>query len=92
MSTEQQTAPGLRKVTTARDVFLEVARHPGVTTVFGNPGSTEETWLREFPGDFRCVLGLQEASVVGMADGYAVLKAFADQLDTPRSYRGGRND
>jgi benzoylformate decarboxylase len=27
--------------------------------------------LKNFPADFRYVLGLQEASVVGMADGYA---------------------
>ena len=27
--------------------------------------------LAEFPDDFRYVLGLQEAAVVGMADGYA---------------------
>jgi benzoylformate decarboxylase len=32
---------------------------------------TEETMLKNFPSDFRYILGLQEASVVGMADGYA---------------------
>ncbi len=42
-----------------------------LTTVFGNPGSTEEPFLTEFPEDFIYVLGLQEASVVAMADGYA---------------------
>src|SRR5829696_8025192 len=40
-------------------------------TVFGNPGSTELPFLRDFPDDFTYVLGLQEAAVVGMADGYA---------------------
>ena len=39
--------------------------------MFGNPGSTELPMLRDFPDDFRYVLGLQEAVVVGMADGYA---------------------
>jgi benzoylformate decarboxylase len=42
-----------------------------MTTVFGNPGSTELPMFREFPSDFRYVLGLQESIVVGMADGYA---------------------
>ena len=39
--------------------------------MFGNPGSTELPMLADFPSDFRYVLGLQEAVVVGMADGYA---------------------
>jgi benzoylformate decarboxylase len=39
--------------------------------VFGNPGSTELPMLADLPDDFRYVLGLQEAVVVGMADGYA---------------------
>ena len=42
-----------------------------MTTIFGNPGSTELPMLADFPDDFRYVLGLQEAVVVGMADGYA---------------------
>jgi benzoylformate decarboxylase len=42
-----------------------------MTTMFGNPGSTELPMLHDFPGDFTYVLGLQEAVVVGMADGYA---------------------
>jgi len=42
-----------------------------MTTMFGNPGSTELPMLRDFPSDFRYVLGLQEAVVVGMADGFA---------------------
>ncbi len=39
--------------------------------MFGNPGSTELPMLADYPSDFRYVLGLQEAVVVGMADGYA---------------------
>jgi benzoylformate decarboxylase len=42
-----------------------------MTSIFGNPGSTELPMFRDFPEDFRYVLGLQEAVVVGMADGYA---------------------
>ncbi len=42
-----------------------------MTTIFGNPGSTELPLFKDFPDDFRYVLGLQESVVVGMADGYA---------------------
>jgi benzoylformate decarboxylase len=42
-----------------------------MTTIFGNPGSTELPMLADFPEDFRYVLGLQEIVAVGMADGYA---------------------
>jgi hypothetical protein len=53
MSTEQQTPTGVRNVTTVRDAFFEVARRLKLTTIFGNPGSTEETWLKDFPDDSR---------------------------------------
>lgn len=56
---------------TVRDASFELLRALGLTTIFGNPGSTEETFLSRFPSDFTFVLGLQEASVVAMADGYA---------------------
>jgi benzoylformate decarboxylase len=58
-------------MTTVRDASYELLRAHGLTTVFGNPGSTELPFLSGFPADFRYVLGLQEAIVVGMADGYA---------------------
>ena len=58
-------------MTTVREVTLDLLRSFGMTTIFGNPGSTEETFLHAFPGDFRYVLALQEAAVVGIADGYA---------------------
>src|SRR5664279_457558 len=54
-----------------RDATFDLFREQGMTTMFGNPGSTELPMLAEFPSDFRYVLGLQEAVVVGMADGYA---------------------
>src|ERR671916_926428 len=56
---------------TVREVTLDLLRELGVTTVFGNPGSTELPFLRDFPEHFTYVLGLQEASVLGMAEGYA---------------------
>jgi benzoylformate decarboxylase len=54
-----------------RDAFIGQLRSFGLTAVFGNPGSTELPMFRDFPDDFRYVLGLQESVVVGMADGYA---------------------
>ena len=58
-------------MTTVREASYDLLRAHGLTTVFGNPGSTELPFLAGFPDDFRYVLGLQEAVVVGMADGYA---------------------
>jgi benzoylformate decarboxylase len=56
---------------TVWDVTYDLLRELGLTTVFGNPGSTEQTFLKNFPDDFTYVLGLQEASVLAMADGFA---------------------
>lgn len=56
---------------TVRDATYDLLRAHGMTTMFGNPGSTELPMLADFPDDFRYVLGLQEAVVVGMADGFA---------------------
>lgn len=61
-------------MTTVREAVIEMLRERGMTTVFGNPGSTELPMLDRFPPDFRYVLGLQEATVVGLADGYAQAK------------------
>lgn len=58
-------------MTSVREVTFELLRERGMTTIFGNPGSTELAMLADFPEDFRYVLGLQEAVAVGMADGYA---------------------
>jgi benzoylformate decarboxylase len=58
-------------MTTVREATFDLFREQGMTTMFGNPGSTELPMLADFPSDFRYVLGLQEAVVVGMADGYA---------------------
>ncbi|HYH54272.1 MAG TPA: benzoylformate decarboxylase [Solirubrobacterales bacterium] len=56
---------------TVREATFDLFRAHGMTTMFGNPGSTELPMLADFPADFRYVLGLQEAVVVGMADGFA---------------------
>ena len=57
--------------TTVRDVTLALLRELRMTTIFGNPGSTELPMFRDFPDDFKYVMGLQESVVLGMADGYA---------------------
>ena len=56
---------------TVQEVTYDLLRALGLTTVFGNPRSTEETFLKNFPDDFTYALGLQEASVLAMADGFA---------------------
>ncbi|WP_203996789.1 thiamine pyrophosphate-binding protein [Virgisporangium aurantiacum] len=55
------------------DALLAILRDEGVRHVFGNPGTTELPLLDALADapDLRYVLGLQEASVVAMADGYA---------------------
>jgi len=37
---------------TVRSVAYGMLRSLGLTAVFGNPGSTEQPFLLEFPGDF----------------------------------------
>src|SRR3954447_26629810 len=61
----------VRFVPNVREAAFDLFRAHGMTTMFGNPGSTELPMLADFPADFRYVLGLQEAVVVGMADGFA---------------------
>ena len=59
------------KALTVWDATYSLLRKLGLTTVFGNPGSTEQPFLKNFPPDFEYVLGLQEATAVAMADGFA---------------------
>ncbi|QDL38819.1 benzoylformate decarboxylase [Rhodoferax sediminis] len=68
--TPSGAAPLLEKVS-VRAAVLDLLRGFNITTMFGNPGSTELPLFLDFPADFRYVLGLQESVVVGMADGYA---------------------
>jgi hypothetical protein len=48
----------------------DLLRSLKLTTFFGNPGSTELTFLKNFPSDFQYILGLQEATAVAMADSH----------------------
>jgi benzoylformate decarboxylase len=59
---------------TVRDAAFDVMRRFGLTTIFGNPGSTEIHFLTDLPSDIDFVLGLHEGSVVGMATGYAIAR------------------
>ena len=58
-------------MTTIRDATFDVLSSHGMRTVFGNPGSNELLFLKDFPEDFRYILGLHEGVVVAMADGYS---------------------
>ena len=57
------------EMTTVWHAFYDLLRSYDMRTIFGNPGSTEQPMLKNFPADFEYILGLQEASVVAMADG-----------------------
>lgn len=59
------------KSVTVKQATLNLLRSLGIDKVFGNPGSTELPFLSDWPADIDYVLALQEASAVGMADGYA---------------------
>lgn len=59
------------KQISVHDVTYDLLRRLGLTAVLGNPGSTEQTFLMDFPEDFTYVQALQEESVVAMADAYA---------------------
>jgi benzoylformate decarboxylase len=56
---------------TVREATLALLRSFKIDRVFGNPGSTELSFLHRWPDDIPYVLALQESSVVAMADGYA---------------------
>jgi benzoylformate decarboxylase len=58
---------------TGRSAFLALLKDEGITHLFGNPGTTELPImhaLKDHP-DLTYVLGLQEAIVVAMADGFS---------------------
>ncbi len=65
------TRPPAGETFTVRHAVIDLLRKLGMTRIFGNPGSTELPLFRDYPEDFSYILGLQEAVVVGMADGYA---------------------
>ncbi|WP_049560395.1 thiamine pyrophosphate-dependent enzyme [Nonomuraea sp. SBT364] len=59
-------------MTTVKDATFDVLRRTGLTTIFGNPGSTEVSLLTGLPDDLTFTLALHEGSVVGMATGWAI--------------------
>ncbi len=77
---EQTSAPGQQRgarvdnAPSVREATFAVMRRLGMTTIFGNPGSTEIKFLTDLPPDIRYVLGLHEGAVVGMASGYAIAR------------------
>src|SRR5918911_3420113 len=54
--------------------FLDLLKQEGVEILFGNPGTTELPLMDAFAteNELRYMLGLQEAAVMAMADGYAL--------------------
>ena len=56
---------------TVQQTTYDILRSNGINIIFGNPGSNELPFLKDFPEDFTYVLGLQEATVLGIADGYS---------------------
>jgi benzoylformate decarboxylase len=67
----REKSKSARAAVSVKDATLDLIRAFGIKKVFGNPGSTELPFLGDWPDDIDYVLGLQEASVIGMADGYA---------------------
>lgn len=67
----KQKKTGGNTTGTVKAATFALLRGFGITKVFGNPGSTELPFMSDWPDDIDYVLGLQEASVIGMADGYA---------------------
>ncbi len=63
----------MRRRASGRDAFLSLLADEGVDHLFGNPGTTELAIMEAVGNrnDIRFVLGLQESSVVAMADGFA---------------------
>jgi benzoylformate decarboxylase len=60
-------------IMTGKRALLELLRQEGVDIIFGNPGTTELPLMDALAAEdrLRYVLGLQEAAVMAMADGYA---------------------
>jgi len=56
-----------------RRAFLQLLADEGLTHLFGNPGTTELPIMEVVPefAQLKFVLGLQEAVVLGMADGFS---------------------
>ena len=77
---------------TVRDAVFDVMRRFGMTTIFGNPGSTEIPFLTGLPPDIHFVLGLHEGSVVGIATGYAVARREPALVNLHTAAGAGQRD
>jgi benzoylformate decarboxylase len=62
-----------RATLSGRAAFLSLLASEGIDVMFGNPGTTELAIMEALgqQSHIKYVLGLQEALVVSMADGYA---------------------
>jgi benzoylformate decarboxylase len=67
----------LPQTATVREVTMNLLRDLGMTTMFGNPGSTELRFLKDWPEDFTYVMGLHESCSVAMADAFAQITGNA---------------
>ena len=65
---DSPAGPSLPILNSVRTETERVMRAFGLTTVFGNPGSTELKFLRDWPADFRYIMALHEGCAVAMAD------------------------
>ena len=63
---EKSAQPTTEQSQTVWAATYDLLRSLKLTTFFGNPGSTELTFLKNFPCDFEYILGLEEASAVAM--------------------------
>src|ERR1700739_823181 len=60
-----------KKALTVYDATYNLLRKLVLTTMFRNPCSTEQHFLKKFPPNFNYLFGPQEATAVSMADGFA---------------------
>jgi hypothetical protein len=77
-------------MSSVHDLTYDLLRRHGITAVFGNPGSNELPFLKDFPSDFRYFLCLHEGVAVGMADGYAQATGIGEGHPTSPAARQGR--
>jgi benzoylformate decarboxylase len=71
------TLEALPQTASVREVTMNLLRDLGMTTMFGNPGSTELRFLKDWPEDFTYVMGLHESCSVAMADAFAQITGSA---------------
>src|SRR5215468_3397940 len=72
-TTDPQPWENVLPVMSGKRAFLDLLKQEGVEIMFGNPGTTELPLMDAFAteNELRYLLGLQEAAVMAMADGYA---------------------